>query len=149
MIICAAIANDERSYSKQLFEDVVGRIVRHKIKAVSQVEQFKLLAERVEQIWEMKREQEVILCDIPEEFTDPLMGTIMRNPVLLPSGNITDVSSIRRHLLNKPTDPFTRQQLDESMLIPATELKNKIDAWIAEKLKESKSSSSSVAKKTD
>ncbi|OUC47930.1 u-box domain protein [Trichinella nativa] len=146
----AAIANDERSYSKQLFEDVVGRIVRHKIKAVSQVEQFKLLAERVEQIWEMKREQEVILCDIPEEFTDPLMGTIMRNPVLLPSGNITDVSSIRRHLLNKPTDPFTRQQLDESMLIPATELKNKIDAWIAEKLKESKSSSSSsVAKKTD
>ncbi|KRZ16182.1 Ubiquitin conjugation factor E4 B, partial [Trichinella zimbabwensis] len=143
----AAIANDERSYSKQLFEDVVGRIVRHKIKAVSQVEQFKLLAERVEQIWEMKREQEVILCDIPEEFTDPLMGTIMRNPVLLPSGNITDVSSIRRHLLNKPTDPFTRQQLDESMLIPATELKNKIDAWIAEKLKESKAAS--VAKKTD
>ncbi|KAL1284439.1 Ubiquitin conjugation factor [Trichinella pseudospiralis] len=143
----AAIANDERSYSKQLFEDVVGRIVRHKIKAVSQVEQFKLLAERVEQIWEMKREQEVILCDIPEEFTDPLMGTIMRNPVLLPSGNITDVSSIRRHLLNKPTDPFTRQQLDESMLIPATELKNKIDAWIAEKLKESKAAS--VAKRTD
>lgn len=48
--------------------------------------------------------------------TDPLMDTLMTDPVMLPSGNIMDRSIILRHLLNSPTDPFNRQPLTESML---------------------------------
>lgn len=48
--------------------------------------------------------------------TDPLMDTLMTDPVQLPSGNIMDRSIILRHLLNSPTDPFNRQPLTESML---------------------------------
>lgn len=47
---------------------------------------------------------------------DPLMDTLMTDPVILPSGNIMDRSIILRHLLNSPTDPFNRQPLTESML---------------------------------
>lgn len=49
-------------------------------------------------------------------ITDPLMDTLMTDPVMLPSGNIMDRSIILRHLLNSPTDPFNRQPLTESML---------------------------------
>lgn len=40
---------------------------------------------------------------------------------------------ITRHLLNSSTDPFNRQPLTEDMLIPATELKERIAAWKDEK----------------
>lgn len=50
--------------------------------------------------------------------TDPLMDTLMTDPVRLPSGTIMDRSIILRHLLNSPTDPFNRQMLTESMLEP-------------------------------
>lgn len=57
------------------------------------------------------------LCE-PCDFVviDPLMDTLMTDPVMLPSGNIMDRSIILRHLLNSPTDPFNRQPLTESML---------------------------------
>ena len=36
----------------------------------------------------------------PEEFLDPIIGILMREPVLLPSSQITvDKSTIARHLL--------------------------------------------------
>lgn len=42
----------------------------------------------------------------------------MTDPVILPSGHIVDRPVIMRHLLNTPTDPFTRQALSEDMLRP-------------------------------
>lgn len=57
-------------------------------------------------------------ADAPEEFKDPLMDTLMTDPVLLPSGAIMDRPIITRHLLNSSTDPFNRQHLTEDMLCP-------------------------------
>lgn len=51
-------------------------------------------------------------------FVDPLMDTLMEEPVLLPSGKVMDRSVIIRHLLNSATDPFNRQPLTEEMLQP-------------------------------
>ena len=52
-------------------------------------------------------------------FTDPLMDTVMHDPVLLPtSGNIMDRPVIMRHLLNSQTDPFNRQPLTVEDLVP-------------------------------
>lgn len=56
-----------------------------------------------------------LLCFV---FSDPLMDTLMTDPVRLPSGTIMDRSIILRHLLNSPTDPFNRQMLTENMLEP-------------------------------
>lgn len=57
-------------------------------------------------------------ADAPDEFRDPLMDTLMSDPVLLPSGAVMDRSIITRHLLNSSTDPFNRQPLTEDMLKP-------------------------------
>lgn len=43
----------------------------------------------------------------------------MVDPVLLPtSGNVMERLTIKKHLLNDPTDPFNRSPLKESDLVP-------------------------------
>ena len=75
------------------------------------------------------------LADIaPNEFLDPLMSTIMKDPVRLPtSDHVLDRSTIYTHLLNDETDPFNRMPLTVKMLVPDSELKNRIHKWLAEK----------------
>lgn len=63
-----------------------------------------------------------VVCVLCFVSTDPLMDTLMIDPVRLPSGTIMDRSIILRHLLNSPTDPFNRQTLTESMLEPGRRL---------------------------
>lgn len=63
------------------------------------------------------QENEDEYADAPDEFRDPLMDTLMCDPVLLPSGKVMDRSIITRHLLNSNTDPFNRQPLTEEMLL--------------------------------
>jgi len=65
--------------------------------------------------------------------TDPLMDTLMADPVVLPSGMIMDRHIIVRHLLNSNEDPFNRQHLTLDMLKPASELKERIEAWKTQK----------------
>ncbi len=55
----------------------------------------------------------------------------MIDPVNLPSGHVMDRAVIRQHLLNDKTDPFSREPLSEGELVPHTELKLRIDAFIA------------------
>ena len=56
-------------------------------------------------------------------FPDPLMDTLMVDPVLLPtSGNIMDRTIILRHLLNSQTDPFNRQPLTEEDIQPGKDI---------------------------
>lgn len=58
----------------------------------------------------------------------------MTDPVILPSSRVTvDRQTIASHLLNDPKDPFNRQPLKIDDVIPDTELKAKIDAWIEER----------------
>ena len=82
------------------------------------------------------QEAEDECADAPDEFKDPLMDTLMSDPVQLPSGTIMDRAIITRHLLNSSTDPFNRQHLTEDMLIPEVELKERIDLWRKQKREE-------------
>ena len=81
---------------------------------------------------------ELDLGDIPAEFEDPIMGELMRDPVLLPSQHIVDKSTIVQHLLSDPKDPFTRQAMTVDDAIPQTELKERIEKWREEKIQEAK-----------
>ncbi|XP_068094966.1 ubiquitin conjugation factor E4 B isoform X2 [Hyperolius riggenbachi] len=128
-----AIADDQRSYSKELFEEVISKMRKAGIKSTITIEKFKLLAEKVEEIVARNARAEIDYNDAPDEFRDPLMDTLMLEPVRLPSGTIMDRSIILRHLLNSSTDPFNRQPLTESMLEPVPELKERINAWMRDK----------------
>ncbi|XP_041712907.1 ubiquitin conjugation factor E4 B isoform X2 [Coregonus clupeaformis] len=128
-----AIADDQRSYSRELFEEVISKMKKAGIKSTIAIEKFKLLSEKVEEIVARNSQSEMDYSDAPDEFKDPLMDTLMTDPVILPSGNIMDRAIILRHLLNSSTDPFNRQPLNESMLESLPELKERIQAWMREK----------------
>lgn len=130
-LFVTAIANDERSYSKELFDDAVARMTKACIKTPTEIEQFQDLRDKVEKIVAEKRMAEVDYGEIPDEFRDPLMETLMTDPVILPSGIIMDRPIILRHLLNSQTDPFNRQPLTDSQLEPAVELKRRIHEWMS------------------
>ena len=128
------LASDERSYRKELYEIAIRRMEKSAIKAQMDIDHFRDLAQRVEECRIKLNKTEVDYGEIPDEFRDPLMDTLMKDPVRLPtSGKIMDRSIIARHLLNSSTDPFNRQKLTENMLEPMTDLKEKIQNWISAK----------------
>lgn len=139
-------------------------MIKANIKTQTEIEQFQLLADKVEMIVEQKDQFDLDFGDAPEEYRDPLMDTLMIDPVCLPtSGKIMDRSIILRHLLNSSSDPFNRQPLTEDKLIDGyyfffffvcflfcfycllyiyfctykleTELKEKIHKWVRENVK--------------
>jgi len=70
----------------------------------------------------------------PDDFLDPMMFTLMTDPVRLPtSGTIMDRQHIARALLDNPQDPFSRQPLTAAELEPEVELKARIEAYVAQK----------------
>ncbi|KAG1651915.1 Ubiquitin conjugation factor E4 B [Nymphon striatum] len=113
-----AVAADERSYSKSLFDYVAIRMIKSLIKTETEVSHFQDLACKVEKIRVNNLKKEVDYSDAPDEFRDPLMDTLMEDPVILPGGSVMDRPVITRHLLNSNTDPFSRQHLTEDMLVP-------------------------------
>lgn len=75
-----------------------------------------------------QREEE--MGDVPDEFLDPIMQTLMTDPVVLPaSGQTMDRSVITRHLLSDPRDPFNRAPLSEAQLKPSALCHPHIAAW--------------------
>lgn len=63
---------------------------------------------------------------------DPILSTLMRDPVVLPISKVTvDRSTIVQHLLSDPTDPFNKQPLTLDQLVPDDQLRQEIETWIA------------------
>ncbi|KAI7965561.1 hypothetical protein MJO29_001309 [Puccinia striiformis f. sp. tritici] len=129
-----AIANDGRSYTKELFERA-DRIARKaNLKSTDQLDKLSKLVEKVEELRQSEADEELELGEIPDEFLDPLMCTLMKEPVILPTSKTTvDLSTIKQHFLSDATDPFNRMPLKIEDVVPDTPLKEKIDAWIKEK----------------
>jgi len=137
----SAVAADERCYHKELLTGCISLLQRTNMKTRSDMERLQKFAEEIEEIATCKNREAMDLDDAPDEFRDPVMDTVMMDPVLLPSGSIIDRSTICRHLLNSQTDPFNRQKLTEDMLVPVTELQARIHAWVNEKREKRKQES--------
>ena len=69
------------------------------------------------------------LGEAPDEFRDPILDTIMLDPVRLPSGHVLDRATVMSHLLSNDTDPFTRQPLSITDVLPDRLLRDRITAW--------------------
>ncbi|CAH0585693.1 unnamed protein product [Chrysodeixis includens] len=128
---CAAVSDDGRSYSPQLFTLAEAVLVR--IGGGGLIGSLQEVASRVETFAVQRQRDEEILANAPEEFLDPIMSTLMMDPVILPSSRTTvDRTTIARHLLSDQSDPFNRSPLSMDQVKSNTELKAKIIAWIAE-----------------
>lgn len=95
-LFCAAVSQDGRSYSPQLFklaEDVLIRIGGGALVSELQEVALKVAEKSVEY-----QTNEEILQGAPEQFLDPIMSTLMLDPVILPSSKQTvDRSTIARY----------------------------------------------------
>ena len=65
---------------------------------LNELDQF---AKSVKDAAQTKKQEDEILVDAPEEFLDPIMSTLMIDPVILPSSKITiDRQTIARFVFN-------------------------------------------------
>merc|ERR1712238_237717 len=94
---------------------------------------FESLPNLVEQASQSVADDEALEVGAPDEFLDEILSTFMKDPVILPSGHFVDRSTITRHLLNDPIDPFNREEMTIDDVKPNVELKAKIDSWLQEK----------------
>jgi hypothetical protein len=72
LLKCILILRDlpcvQRSYSKELFEEVISKMRKAGIKSTIAIEKFKLLAEKVEEIVAKNARAEIDYSDAPDEF---------------------------------------------------------------------------------
>ncbi|XP_062817316.1 ubiquitin conjugation factor E4 A isoform X2 [Anolis carolinensis] len=133
---CATVPKDGRSYSPTLFAQTV-RVLKKINKPGNMIVAFSNLAEQIKSLADRQLQEEETYADACDEFLDPIMSTLMTDPVLLPSSRVTvDRSTIARHLLSDQTDPFNRSPLTMDQIRPNTELKERIQQWLAERKKE-------------
>lgn len=92
------------------------------------------VAEKVDRLEKQQLLDQEALSDPPDEFLDPIMSTLMLDPVILPSSKVTvDRTTIARHLLSDQTDPFNRSPLTMDQVQPDVEIRDKITQWTKEK----------------
>lgn len=165
-----AVARDGRSYKPANFEKAADIIRKWSLKSPEQLRHWSQLQKKVQAAKEADDQAEEDMGEIPEEFLgmsplsehyfliianllDPLMYSLMDDPVILPGSRISiDRATIRSHLLSDPHDPFNRVPLKIEDVVAGkqssfprccsttnppfldTDLKAKIEAFKTEKL---------------
>ncbi|KAJ4261601.1 Ubiquitin conjugation factor E4 [Fusarium torreyae] len=133
-----AVAADGRSYKPEVLERVSRILTSKHQKDPAEIGRWDKLRVKFVDAKTLLAQAELDLGDIPPEFEDPIMGDLMKDPVLLPSKHIVDRSTIVQHLLSDAKDPFTRQAMSIEDAIPQTELKEKIEQWREEQVQAAK-----------
>lgn len=136
-----AVAGDGRSYRKELFERAATIASKRVLKSDTEIEKLLLFVVKVEESKATLAAEED-LGEIPDEFLggymgspfrplvltrspDPLMYTLMRDPVTLPSSRaVVDRATIKSHLLSDSKDPFNRVPLTLEDVVPSASLNN-------------------------
>ncbi|KAG7380295.1 Ubiquitin conjugation factor E4 B [Phytophthora pseudosyringae] len=108
----------------------------------SWVQQFVRAMQEADEMIHVQEAMEACLGDIPDQYLDPLLSTLMTDPVRLPSGNILDRDVIARHLLassqqggSTGRDPFTREPLTMAMVEPCDALRSEIQVYLRTKMR--------------
>jgi ubiquitin conjugation factor E4 B len=114
-----------------MLEDTVRILKRHEIVPAEQIAALEVASREIVQAGRDAFEAEEALGEVPEEFLDPIMFTLMKDPVCLATtSRVTlDRATITAHLLNDPTDPFNRMPLSITDLIPDQHLLTRIEEW--------------------
>ena len=128
-----AVARDERSYKYETFKHAATIIGNKALKSPAEMQAYLKMLDDIESTKQAIEQEDEWLGEPPDEFVDPLLATIMEDPVILPiSRTVIDRGTIRQHLLSDPHDPFNRTPLKIEDVIDDNETKEKIAAWRAE-----------------
>lgn len=122
-----AVARDGRSFDLQYFEKAHGILLRKTNVPNELVDRFLKFGQKADAERRLLEQEELELGEVPDEFLDPLMYTLMEDPVILPGSKVTiDRSTVKAHLLSDPTDPFNRMPLKLEDVIDDVEMREKI-----------------------
>ena len=135
-----AVAGDGRSYKPEVFDNATRILTTKSLMDPEKLQAWNVMRTKFAKAKEVIDQAETDLGEIPSEFEDPIMGDLMKDPVVLPSKHVVDRSTIVQHLLSDAKDPFTRQPMTMDDVRPDTELKAQIDAWRAERIAAAKKS---------
>ena len=114
-----AVARDGRSYKPVNFEKAAEILRKWSLKSPEEMKKLEQLQKKVKAAKELDEQAEEDLGEVPDDFLDPLMYTLMEDPVILPASKMSlDRSTIRSHLLSDPHDPFNRVPLKEEDVKP-------------------------------
>ncbi|KAI9209353.1 ubiquitin elongating factor core-domain-containing protein [Polychytrium aggregatum] len=125
-----AISKDGRSYKKEHFHRAADILVKSSLRNEGELSALRDFVDTVEALIKAEADAEQEYGEAPDEFLDPLMFTLMEDPVILPTSHVTvDRSTIKSHLLSDQHDPFNRMPLTIDMVVPNDELKQQIYEW--------------------
>lgn len=134
-----AVSRDGRSFNINWFYKAEKILTSKTLTDPRIVKRLVEFGEKAEQQRQDEENEELELGDIPDEFLDPLMFTLMKDPVILPSSKISiDRSTIKAHLLSDSTDPFNRVPLKLEDVVDNVELKKKIQEFKQSKINATK-----------
>jgi ubiquitin conjugation factor E4 B len=139
-----AVAADGRSYKPEIMSITAGILRGKHLKDEPDIQAWEKLSSKIESAKEAWDRAELDYDDAPPEFEDPIMGILMTDPVVLPSKHVVDRSTILQHLLSDPKDPYTRQPMGIEDVVPDGELKERIEAWKAERREKARKGRESV-----
>eukprot|EP00051_Salpingoeca_urceolata_P013277 m.166263 g.166263 ORF g.166263 m.166263 type:complete len:990 (-) comp17750_c0_seq11:125-3094(-) len=130
-----AVAHEERSFEDDLLERLAFVLQQDRALSSELVGAVRSLVSLCSASLQQHKATSVNLGDdIPEEFLDPILWTLMRDPVMLPaSRQVVDRATIATHLLSDPMDPFNRAPLTIDQVVPVPDLRQRIEEWIAER----------------
>ena len=105
------IANDEDSYSQSLMNKMINILLKKdKLKweiSGKLYNLFNLIDKKIK-----NKPKEIEYENVPAEFCDPILMSIIEKPALLPNMDlIVEESTIKRHLLTCDENPFNRTKL--------------------------------------
>ncbi|CAN9272112.1 unnamed protein product [Alternaria alternata] len=127
-----AVATDGRSYREEYMTEAYKILQRFKLKSPEQMEQWQSMSDRIKEAKAQADMVEADLGEIPDQYLDPILASLMEDPVTLPvSKQIVDRGTIQAHLLSDPHDPFNRTPLKIEDVIPNDELREEIQNWKA------------------
>ena len=103
------LSKEERSFEKDLITRTISIL---DIKSKITLNEKQMLINMWDKVVKIKEENADLYDDIPDELCDPIMSTLIEEPVMLPSTKIImDKNVIARHLISDPHDPFNRDSL--------------------------------------
>eukprot|EP01031_Cornospumella_fuschlensis_P026243 gene26243-31702_t len=121
-----AVAQDSFFSEGGPLRKAISTVTRLALVSATEVEQLRSLYDNVQKCRADVVDLNSLVEDAPFDFMDPLLDTLMRDPVRLPTSNtIVDRTTIAQHLLNVEIDPFNRKPLTIDMVEPVPELKQR------------------------
>ncbi|EHK99157.1 putative Ubiquitin conjugation factor E4 [Glarea lozoyensis 74030] len=94
-----AVARDGRSYKPENFNNASRILSRFSIRSNEDLAAFEALKERFKIAKEIDDQDEGDLGEIPDEFEDPILATLMEDPVILPISQQTVDRNLKERII--------------------------------------------------